>query len=487
MRRGAWVVALLLGLCALALPARAQARDCGQPGGAWPTASANEQGLNEDQLMRALHTYQDRRGYAVRIFRHGCLVARDTNSGDSVLVEGWELTSSIVALVVARAMTEGLLAPGDVVGSLVTEADKQHGAIRVVDLLQRASGLQNEPDNIYLRDRLALALNRPITASPGKAFGDAPVARALLVATLERAVKEDIESYTARELFAPLGIKRWQWTRDRSRRAVATFGLRLTADDLARVGALLLSRGVWQGRRIIDERTIDAALAPSPSNPCMGWLIWLNARPNCSGSGRRLLPGLPSDLWSWAGYQDQRVTGIPSLGLLVVRYGASAGDAREGVDGLTWERDVLLQLLGAVRDPPVSPAADVGDVPPAIGSAYRDNLGSWWEPVPSLPGRGPRRTRMPIVTPYREQAGKKRLLGVRVKCPSVPGRDCAGSARLVGVVARNRRWSAPAGSTTTVMFRLAKRLPRARDIDVEIHAEDDAGGVTTGTTLHARR
>ncbi len=486
MWRGAAWLAVALGVVGLAAPVGAHADGCLEPGSQWQVVSPESQGLDSAQLNRALHSYQDRRAYAVRIYRNGCLVARDTNGGDSVLYETWELTSSIVALVAAHQMSAGLLSPDDVVGALIPEADKEHGAITVRQLLQRASGLRGEPDNIYLRDRLRLALTRPFQTAPGRSFGDSPVARALLVTVLERAAKESVESYLARELFHPLGIKRWRWTRDRAGLHVATFGLQLMTDDLARLGELLRRKGRWEGRQLIDESFVRAALTPSPRNACMGWLVWLNAE-GCAGSGHRLLPGLPGDLWSWAGYQDQRITTIPSLGLMVVRLGMQAGDQREGIDGLRWEQGLLLQLLAAVRDTPVAPTGDKDDVPAAIGGAYQDNLSAGWASLPGLPSPGPARTRVPKVRPGREKAGKKRLLGVRITCPPVAARSCAGSARLIGVWARERSWSAAPGTTTTLLFRLRTRLRSARELDVRVYADDAAGGVTTGTTLQARR
>jgi len=488
VRRGVWVIGLALGLAFAVFPAVSQAAPCPEPVESWQAVAPGEQGLDGAQVMRALHSYQDRRAWAVRIFRNGCLVARDTNNGnEDVLFETWEMTASVLALVAARQMTLGLLSPDDLVGSLVTEADAEHGAIRVRELLQRSSGLQNQPDNIYMRDRLRFGLTRPFSHPPGRGFGDAPVARALLVAVLQRAVGQDIVSYTARELFSYLGIGRWRWTRDRAGQATGTFGLQLTVDDVARIGELVRRDGRWRGRQVIDPTYLNAALTPSPHNPCLGWLIWLNGKPGCSGTGRRLLPGLPSDLWSFAGHHDQRVTTIPSLGLMVVRYGYKAGDQREGMDGLTWERDLLLQLLAAVRDTPVKELPDRNDVPPAIGQAYQDNLTSGWAALPALPPPGPRRARVPRLSASRERAGRKRLLGVRVSCPELPNRACSGTARLIGINARSRRWSAPPGGSANVLFRLRSRLRQAQDIDVEVHAEDGAKGVTAGLTLHARR
>jgi CubicO group peptidase (beta-lactamase class C family) len=479
---------LALGIAFLAVPGRADAAGCDEPGAGWQAVAPESQGLDAGKLARALHSYQDRRAWAVRIYRNGCLVMRDTNNGnEDTPFETWEMTSSVLALVAAREMTRGLLSPDDVVGSLVPEADAEHGAIRVRDLLQRASGLAPHADNVYLRDRLRLALTRGFSASPGRTFGDAPEARSLLIAVLQRAVKEDVPSYAARELFAPLGIGKWRWTRDRIGQPAGTFGLQLTVDDLARLGELVLRDGRWRGNELIDPVYLHAALTPSPRNACFGWLMWLNAEPNCSGSGRRLLPGLPRDLWSWAGNNDQRVTGIPSLHLLVVRYGLKASDAREGADGLTWERDSLLQLLAAVKDTPFAELPDRDDIPPAIGDAYRDDLSAGLATPPELPRAGPRRARVPSVRAYREKTGRKRLLGVRIACPAVPDRTCSGTAHLVGVAAKHRLWSAAAGATTTVMFRLKSQLRAAQAIDVAVHAEDGAAGVDAGVTLHARR
>jgi CubicO group peptidase (beta-lactamase class C family) len=472
----------------LAAPGRADAGMCNEPVASWQAVSPESQGMDAGKLARALHSYQDRRGWAVRIYRNGCLVMRDTNNGnEATLFESWEITGSVLALVAARQMTLGLLSADDVVGSLVPEADAEHGAIRVRDLLQRASGLAPHADNVYMRDRLRLALTRGFWASPGRRFGDAPEARSLLIAVLQRAAKEDVPAFAARELLAAVGIGKWRWTRDRVGNPAGTFGLQLTADDLGRLGELVLRDGRWRGRQLIDPVYLQSALTPSPRNPCFGWLVWLNSETNCSGSGRRLLPGLPRDLWSWAGNQDQRVTGIPSLHLLVVRYGLTASDAREGTDGLTWERDSLLQLVAAVKDTPVAELPDRLDIPPAIGDPYRDDLSAGLATPPDLPRAGPRRARVPLVRAYRERVGRKRLLGVRIACPAVPDHACSGTARLIGVAARERSWSAGPGATTTVMFRLKSRLRAAQDIDVEVHAEDGGAGVTAGVTLHARR
>ncbi len=64
-------------------------------------------------------------------------------------------------------------------------------------------------------------------------------------------------------------------------------GLRIHAEDQARIGRLVLGRGAWGGRQVLPAQWIDWSLAPCALNPSYGFLWWLN------GAGR--WPGAPAD------------------------------------------------------------------------------------------------------------------------------------------------------------------------------------------------
>ena len=476
--------ALVAGLGA---PAAATAGGCAEPDGAWMAAAPASQGLDRAALERAVHAYQDRRAYTVRIYRNGCLVGSDTGAANrTAQYETWEITGAVVGLLALRQIELGLLSPDDPVGALLPEADAGHGAITVRDLLTRSSGLAREPDNTFFTDRLRRALLRPAAVPPGRQFGDAPVARALLVAVLERAAAMDLQAFAAQELFGPLGIRAFRWTRDSAGTTHGSFGLALSADDLARLAELVRRDGVWRGRRLVGAAALREALAPSARNPCHGFMTWLNVAADCMGAGGHLLPGLPPDLWTWRGRYDQRVVVVPSLGLMIVRFGTSGGDARSADDQATWERGVLQMVLGAVRDatPAATPATGS---PPATDETYADDARAATQSEAALPGPGPRRARAPQVTVAREHAGRRRLVGVRVACPPVPQRPCEGTARLTGVRARAARWSVPAGGEGTVLLRLHRRPRIPGDATMHVVATDDAGGVTVRVALRVQR
>ncbi|WP_237216498.1 serine hydrolase domain-containing protein [Falsiroseomonas oryziterrae] len=53
-------------------------------------------------------------------------------------------------------------------------------------------------------------------------------------------------------------------------------GMRIHAEDQARIGQLVLQRGSWEGREVIPAEWFDLSLAPCPLNPSYGFLWWLN-------------------------------------------------------------------------------------------------------------------------------------------------------------------------------------------------------------------
>jgi CubicO group peptidase (beta-lactamase class C family) len=53
-------------------------------------------------------------------------------------------------------------------------------------------------------------------------------------------------------------------------------GIAIHAEDQARIGLLMLRRGIWEERRLLAERWIEESLTPCALNPNYGLLWWLN-------------------------------------------------------------------------------------------------------------------------------------------------------------------------------------------------------------------
>lgn len=126
------------------------------------------------------------------------------------------------------------------------------------------------------------------------------------------------------------------------------------ARSMARFGLMILNRGVWAADTLLrDTAYFQAMTTPSQSlNPSYGYLWWLNGQAGyrLPGVGIQfpgwLIPNAPADLMAALGKDDQKLYVIPSLNMVVVRMGESAGGvtpALSSFDNQLWGR--LRQLF----------------------------------------------------------------------------------------------------------------------------------------------
>jgi CubicO group peptidase (beta-lactamase class C family) len=472
-------------LAALAAAPAMATQKCYEPTRGWTSADPGAVGMDKGRLMRGLHAIQDRRAYAVRIYRHGCLVAEDTNAifDADARYETWNITSSVIAMLAGRAMTLGLLQPQDPVGSLVERADADHGAITVRDLLERSSGLRADPDHVGGPDRVVEALADPVVHRPGTAFPDSPQGASLLGEVVARATGSDLQDFAQRELFGPLGITpaRYGWARDPGGHPQGTFGLTMAADDVGRLGDLLRRGGRWDDVQLLAPGVVDAMLSPSRANPCFGWFVWLNSAKSCNGTGRRLTGGLPADMWELRGRQDQRVVVFPEADVEIVRLGLPGGDLRGGHDAAAWEQEVYGIVLDAITD------ERIGRTPPADAVVTDDPTRESSAPPPTPGPPGPPRARAMRVPTTVARVDRKRLTSVVLACPQRALRPCTGTATLDGTT-HPSRFAATPGSTVRVHFRM-RHLPRrgGEDRTMDVLDEDPAGGTDTTVVVRLTR
>ena len=473
----------LLGCGVLAAPAQA-ARTCAEPGADWERAAPADAGMDGAKLQDAMDYGSANLGFAVRVYRRGCLVAEDrlAASNRESTYESWSMAKSVTALVFGRAMTLGLVGPDDVVGGLVPEADQPHGRIRVEDLLTMTSGLRwngLRDYNIFtMPDRIVDALTLEPVKEPGTYYEYAQSPVSLLAEYVGRSAGEDMQAFAQRELMDPLGIEAgtWTWARDRAGHVGGFYGVNMRPDDFGRLGELLRRGGVWRGHRLLSEEYVRRALEPSSTNGCYGWLIWLNSGAPCIGptiedrpvSQNRDMPDMPVDLYRFSGLFGQLVTVFPTQGIVMVRTGQDPGLAPTG--GQSWEHGLYERILGAVSDQQVQPA---GDAPPGTTDDPDTDYGfqtSLSEPdqyskgvqQDPLPPAGPRRARAPHLHVAHTRVGRKGHISFGVRCPPIwpagePG--CRGVATVAGA-RKPVRYDVAAGERALVRFRLTKRRVR---------------------------
>jgi CubicO group peptidase (beta-lactamase class C family) len=248
------------------------------------------------------------------------------------------LTKSVISLLAGAAVDRGLLRPNEPVLARLGYAayenpDPRKARVTLIDLLSNQSGFAcNDRDGASPGNEVKLYE----TADWAKAFVDLPVVAdpgtvgrycsgGILAAgrIVERAAGKPLPAFAQEVLFEPLGIQQadWKWTfaLDRSQRN--EFGqIYLKPRDMLKLGVLIQQRGEWDGRRVVSERWIDAAVARQSrvddSDYGLGiWHRWYQVQ---TAAGARRV-----DTIMLSGNGGQKVYIVPSLDLVVVFTGGA--------------------------------------------------------------------------------------------------------------------------------------------------------------------
>jgi len=88
-------------------------------------------------------------------------------------------------------------------------------------------------------------------------------------------------------------------------------GMWINSWDMARFGYLWLRNGAWNGKQILPQNYVKAALTPSAHGPDYGYLWWLNTK------GKNL-PGLPATAYAALGAGNNTILVSPEHELVIV-------------------------------------------------------------------------------------------------------------------------------------------------------------------------
>jgi CubicO group peptidase (beta-lactamase class C family) len=184
-------------------------------------------------------------------------------TGTSHPVECMSITKFVVGAILGLAVeAEDLDAP---LATWIEEwRDDQRGRLTLRHVVTHTTWLRVLPSSDVYRaasvEALVLALE-PV-AWPGT-FAYSNAAIHLLGVVVKRAAGRDVAELAGERLFDPLGVEQWGWQRDAAGFPLCMAGLRLSARDLAQVGALYLTEGRHAGRQVLPAPWVRAT-APVP-------------------------------------------------------------------------------------------------------------------------------------------------------------------------------------------------------------------------------
>ena len=161
-------------------------------------------------------------------------------------------------------------------------------------------------------NRTAYILAQPVVRTPGWKFNYNTAASHLVTAVLQRATGQSAQEFAQENLFSPLGIEAEHvyWPTDEQGVNIAG-NLHLTSSDLAKIGYLVLQKGIWNNKPVVSQEWLDASFEPHQHvsySVGFGYHWWL-----------RTIAGF--SVYAAEGYKEQRLYIIPELDMVVVMTG----------------------------------------------------------------------------------------------------------------------------------------------------------------------
>lgn len=223
---------------------------------------------------------------ALLIWQDGKII---TSFGEDKKVPLYSMTKSFVSLAIGFLFDEGKIQSLDTPVCQWFEewrgGEKAPVTIRM--LMTHTSGIWDhfiDPDGTFNVERFTLfkrlpnvveaAMKLGLTKSPGSHASYSNSSADILVELVKRISTKRIDVYVNEKLFKPLAITNWEWVSSTKqlfgvpddRNPSGADGLVLAANDLLKVGKMILQGGTYEGKQIISKKWIEMMSTEIPSN-----------------------------------------------------------------------------------------------------------------------------------------------------------------------------------------------------------------------------
>ena len=251
--------------------------------GTFPVGAAHDVNLTPDQLASAVtglmalnldHT--GLRTDGIMLLKDGHLIAESYQWGmdaQSIHLVA-SVTKSVVGIMVGIAVDQGHTTLTDIVSDAFPELKDQttwhnEPPITLHHALSMTSGAKF--GDLETQTMLSAPCVQEVILSatrlqnPGERFRYDNGLSTLLALFLERKTGMTFEKFAEKYFFGALGITRYRWSHlrqpsiDGSQMVLTSGGLFLTVPDMAKIGQLMLDRGVFNGKRVLSESFIKLA------------------------------------------------------------------------------------------------------------------------------------------------------------------------------------------------------------------------------------
>lgn len=237
----------------------------------FPRVSPESVGVDSAHVEEFLHTLENgslTNVNSVMVLKDGKCILEASAPGYSVTMPHttFSMAKSVTALAIGLLFDEGRISPEtpllDVFPEYAASLRGKRRSLTVGHLLSMGvkvgfsdffSVVEEHWLNAYF-DELG-------KDEPGAVFSYNSMTTYVLSAMLTRVSGESLDTYIEKRLFHPMGIRAYTVEKSPEGICKGGFGMYLAPEDMAKLGMLVLERGMFAGRRYLSEEWIDAMTA----------------------------------------------------------------------------------------------------------------------------------------------------------------------------------------------------------------------------------
>lgn len=306
---------------------------------AWPAGDAvGSPDADLEALLGRLLSADNEAGLNTRAFlvaHRGRVVAEAYGQGADAETPllGWSMAKSLTAIMLANLEYRGQLDLAAAPDFPPWQGDAR-SEIRITDMLTMTDGLAFSEEYNPGDDATAMLFTEPsssdfvmaktLSHEPGTQFNySSGTANLLARVYFDRTggYQQNYDAYLA-NIHRPLGFQNAIFEVDASGVFMGSSYLYASARDWARIGQLMLNGGSINEQRIMSEGWVTRATTPNSSENqrAYGYQWWLNR-----GNAELRWADIPMDAYAAQGNRQQYLMVVPSLDLVIVRLGWTAG------------------------------------------------------------------------------------------------------------------------------------------------------------------
>jgi CubicO group peptidase (beta-lactamase class C family) len=263
---------------------------------------AAKHNIDEVQLANAYDDFKKVDGaLSLIVERDGEIVAEEfTNynkygpdSVKNVMSVTKSFTGVLVGLAIDKGYIESINDPiSKYLTGIVTFPDETKANITIEQLLKMSFGHSwngTSPSSLYntwasTPDHLQYIIDLPLVAQPGTIFNYSDGASHLLSVIITQATGQNTYDFAKENLFDPLGITTFRWSKDDKGYPSGAAGLQLKPRDMIKFGNLILNNGLYNGTQVVPQSWIETMTITKistndniPFGPDYGYQIWIGA------------------------------------------------------------------------------------------------------------------------------------------------------------------------------------------------------------------